>query len=157
MFLAEIRKLMYTLFKPQFYCIKMSFQGRSKLYRHVFIMQCYIQKPCHNELRYIEGFVYHIRPNYCSYPYKGTAKQICCLQITACVLFVYFFIMAYVVGTLWIASICWCNLNEYPQHMLLLRKSDKRKIANKSSDKSFTDLFLKCTLSRNIFDHKFSQ
>ena len=42
---------------------------------------------------------YHIRPNYCIYPYKHTVKQFSSLQITASVLFVYFFIKAYVVGT----------------------------------------------------------
>ena len=43
--------------------------------------------------------IYHIWPNYCTYPYKHTVKQFCSLQITASVLFVYLVIKAYVVGT----------------------------------------------------------
>ena len=42
---------------------------------------------------------YCIWPNYCTYPYKRTVKKFCSLQITANVLFLYFFIKAYVVGT----------------------------------------------------------
>ena len=34
---------------------------------------------------------YHIRPYYHTYPYKGTVKQFHSLQITASLLFVYFF------------------------------------------------------------------
>ena len=43
--------------------------------------------------------IYHIQSNYCTYPYKRTVKKFRCLQITASVLFLYFFIKAYVVGT----------------------------------------------------------
>ena len=43
--------------------------------------------------------MYCIRPNYHTYSYKRIVKQFCSLQITASVLFVYFFIKAYVVGT----------------------------------------------------------
>ena len=43
--------------------------------------------------------IYHIWPNYRTYPWKRTVKQLGSLQITAKVLFVYFFIKAYVVGT----------------------------------------------------------
>ena len=42
---------------------------------------------------------YRIRPNYRTYSYKRTVKQFHSLQITASVLYVYFFIKAYVVGT----------------------------------------------------------
>ena len=42
---------------------------------------------------------YHIRPNYHTYSYKRSVKQFHSLQITASVLYVYFFIKAYVVGT----------------------------------------------------------
>ena len=42
---------------------------------------------------------YRIRPNYRTYPYKRIVKQFRSLQITASVLFVYFFVKAYVVGT----------------------------------------------------------
>ena len=42
---------------------------------------------------------YRIQPNYCIYPYKHMVKQFCSLWITARVLFVYFFIKAYVQGT----------------------------------------------------------
>ena len=43
--------------------------------------------------------IYCIRPNYHTYPYKRTVEKFCSLQITTSVLFVYFFIKAYVVGT----------------------------------------------------------
>ena len=43
--------------------------------------------------------MYHIRSNYSTYPYKRTVKKFRSLQITASVLFVYFLIKAYVVGT----------------------------------------------------------
>ena len=42
---------------------------------------------------------YRIRPNYRTYPYKRTVERFRSLQITASVLFVYFFITSYVVGT----------------------------------------------------------
>ena len=42
---------------------------------------------------------YRIRPNYRTYSYKRTVKQFHSLQITASVLYVYFFIKVYVVGT----------------------------------------------------------
>ena len=42
---------------------------------------------------------YLIQPNYRTYSYKRTAKQFRSLQIIASVIFVYFFIKAYVVGT----------------------------------------------------------
>ena len=42
---------------------------------------------------------YHIRSDYRTYPYKRTVKKFRSLQITANVLFLYFFIKAYVVGT----------------------------------------------------------
>ena len=41
---------------------------------------------------------YRIQSNYHTYPYKRTVKQFRSRQITASVLFVYFFIKAYVVG-----------------------------------------------------------
>ena len=47
----------------------------------------------------INIYKYRIRPNYRTYPYKRSVKQFRSLQITASVLFVYFFIKAYVVGT----------------------------------------------------------
>ena len=43
--------------------------------------------------------VYRIRSNYRTYPYKRTVEKFRSLQITASVLFLYFFIKAYVVGT----------------------------------------------------------
>ena len=42
---------------------------------------------------------YRIRSNYRTYPYKRTVKQFRTLRITASVLFGYFFIKAYAVGT----------------------------------------------------------
>ena len=43
--------------------------------------------------------VYRIQSNYPTYPYKRTVEKFRRLQITASVLFLYFFIKAYVVGT----------------------------------------------------------
>ena len=48
---------------------------------------------------FVASYNYRIRPNYHTYPYKRTVKGFRSLQITASVLFVYFFIKAYVVGT----------------------------------------------------------
>ena len=45
------------------------------------------------------SMTYRIRPNNRTYPYKRTVKQFRSLQITARVVFVLFFIKAYVVGT----------------------------------------------------------
>ena len=42
---------------------------------------------------------YRIRSNYRAYPYKRTVKKFLSLQITASVIFLYFFLKAYVVGT----------------------------------------------------------
>ena len=42
---------------------------------------------------------YRIRSNYRTYPYKRTIKKFRSLQITASVIFLYFFLKAYVVGT----------------------------------------------------------
>ena len=42
---------------------------------------------------------YRFLPNYHTYPYKRTVKQFRSLQIATSVLFVYFFIKQYVVGT----------------------------------------------------------
>ena len=56
-----------------------------------------------------ENRIYRIRSNYRTYPYKRTVKKFRSLQITASVIFLYFFLKAYVV----------CNSNECPQHMPL--------------------------------------
>ena len=42
---------------------------------------------------------YRIRSNYHTYPYKRTVKKFPSLQIIASVIFLYFFLKAYVVGT----------------------------------------------------------
>ena len=42
---------------------------------------------------------YRIRSNYRTYPFKRTVKKFRSLQITASVIFLYFFLKAYVVGT----------------------------------------------------------
>ena len=42
---------------------------------------------------------YRIRPNYRTYPYKRTVKKFRSPQITDSVIFLYFFLKAYVVGT----------------------------------------------------------
>ena len=58
--------------------------------------------------------IYHILPNYRTYPYKHTIKQFLRLKIAVCNII--YFIIAYVVGT---HLNCLGNSNEYPQHMLL--------------------------------------
>ena len=70
--------------------------------------------------------MYHIQPNYLTCPYKHTVKQFCTFHV----LFVYFFIKAYVVGTH-----LNCNSNEYLQHMLFERKSGKKKKCTKTLHK----------------------
>ena len=55
---------------------------------------------------------YRIQSNYRTYPYKRTVKKFHSLQITASVIFLYFLLKAYVVGT-------HLNSNECPQHMPL--------------------------------------
>ena len=47
----------------------------------------------------LPNLTYRIRPNYRTYPYKRTVKKFRSLQITASVIFLYFFLKAYVVGT----------------------------------------------------------
>ena len=44
--------------------------------------------------------IYHIQPNYHTYPYKHTIKKFHSLQITASVHFIYFYMKANIVGTL---------------------------------------------------------
>ena len=62
---------------------------------------------------------YRIRSNYRTYLYKRTLMKFRSL-ITASVLFIYFFIKAYVVGShLNCIDSCRCNSNEYPQHIPL--------------------------------------
>ena len=61
---------------------------RENIYSHIYIFN-------------LSGvmYMYHIRYNCSTYPYKRTVKQFHSLQITASVPFVYFFIKAYAVGT----------------------------------------------------------
>ena len=47
----------------------------------------------------LDTLIYRIWPIYRIYPYKRTVKHFCSLPITASVLFVNFFVKAYVVGT----------------------------------------------------------
>ena len=75
-------------------------------------------------------FTFCIQPNYCTHPYKHTVELFRSLQITASVLFVYFFIKAYVVGT---------NLN-----CIDLEKN----LINNSPYKAFADICFKGILSR---------
>ena len=51
------------------------------------------------QTRNAQNSIYCIRSNYRTYLYKRTVKKFRSLQITANVLFLYFFIKAYVVGT----------------------------------------------------------
>ena len=81
-------------------------------------------------------------------PYKRTVKQFWSLQITARVLFVYFFIKAYVVGT-HLTSTCGCSSDEYPQHMLLLRKSENKNKKKTSHKRHMISPFLTTSFSSN--------
>ena len=51
-----------------------------------------------HDICFMVKYLYCIRPDCCTYPYKRIFKQFHGLQITASVLCVYFFIQAYVVG-----------------------------------------------------------
>ena len=63
--------------------------------------------------------IYRILSNYSTYPYKHTVKQFLSLQFTAHVLLSTSFWKYMLLILIWIASNCWCNSNEYQQHMLL--------------------------------------
>ena len=70
-------------------------------------------------LHFLFNIDYRIWPNYRTYPYKGTVKQFCSLQITASVFLSTVSLYRHMLWVpMWIASICWCNSNEYPQDML---------------------------------------
>ena len=63
-----------------------------KIFYHIFfpVILKNISPQCSN---------YRIRSNYRTYPYKRTVKKFRSLQITASIIFLYFFLKAYVVGT----------------------------------------------------------
>ena len=67
---------------------------------------------------------YHIQPNYRTYSYNRTLKQFRNLQITASVLFVYFFIKAYVVGT---HLNCIIDAIQMSTHNICLYKENQKK------------------------------
>ena len=63
--------------------------------------------------------IYCIGPNYCTYSYKRIVKQFPTLQITASVLFVYFFIKAYIAGMHLNCIDLSMQFKWVPKHMLL--------------------------------------
>ena len=91
-----------------------------------------------------------IQPNYQKYPCKRRFKQLLSLQITASVLFVYFFIKTYVVGTHLNCmdlsmQFKWVPIT-YAFKKKIIRKKKKKKNTHKnielaSIDKSLADLF----------------
>ena len=97
--------------------------------------------------------LYRIRSNYRTYPYKHTVKKFRSLQITASVIFLYFFLKAYVVGThlncidlsmqfKWVPHICLYNENQKQSH-------------NHHQINPFSDLFYSVSLiGRYMFYHK---
>ena len=92
---------------------------------------------------------YHIRPNYCTYPYKCTVKQVCSLQIIASELFVYFFRKAYVVGIFELHRLV--NAIQMSTHNICsFKENQEKKKPTKTSHKhhliSLLLIFL-CTLS----------
>ena len=58
-----------------------------------------------------------------TYPYMRTVKYIISLQITVCVLFVFFFIKSYVWVLIRIASTSSGDLNEYQQHICFYKET----------------------------------
>ena len=103
---------------------------------------------------------YCIQPNYLTYPYKRTVKQFRSLQITACVLFVYFLIKVYVVGTHLNCIDLSMQFKWVPttyDFIKKIKKKKKKKIAYTSANKSFAELLLTRTLSRliHILSHVF--
>ena len=69
---------------------------------------------------------YYIQPNYHVYPYKCSVKQFYSLQITASVLFVYFFIKAYLEDTH-----SNCIDKQMTTHNIRFHKEDRKKNNNK--------------------------
>ena len=100
---------------------------------------------------------YLIQPIYPMCPYKRTVKQIHRLWITVSVLFVYFFIKAYVVGTH--LNCIDLSLTTYAFIKKIRKTKPLKTILKASIGKSFADRFFKCILSiyGYIFYHKFSQ
>ena len=102
-------------------------------------------------------WAYCIRSNYRTYPYKRTVKKFCSLQITASVIFLYFFLKAYVVGT---------HLNcidlsmqfdaiQMSAHNICLYKENQKQSHNHHQISPFSDLFYSVSLvGRYIFYHK---
>ena len=78
--------------------------------------------------------IYRIRPNYRTYPYKRTVKQCRSRQVKASVVFVYFFIKAYVVGAI-----------QMNPHYTCFYEENQKKCINIIKQVLFP---WKCTLSR---------
>ena len=79
-----------------------------------------------------ESYKYRIRPNYHTYSYKRTVKQFHSLQIIASVLFVYFFIKAYVVGAHLNCIDLSMQFKWVPTTYVLIKKIRKKKKKKKS-------------------------
>ena len=80
--------------------------------------------------------MYPIHPNYHTYSYKPTVNQFSSLQITASVLFVYFYVKAYVLGTTLKCTNLSMQLKLVPTtHLLLYRKSGEKKKNKKKKKK----------------------
>ena len=100
-------------------------------------------------------WVYLIRPNYRTYPYKRTVKQFRSFQITARVLFVYFCIKTYVVCTHLNCIDLSMQFKWVPTIYAFINKI--KKYYKHHQRKSFADPFKSVSLvGRYILYHKFS-
>ena len=101
-------------------------------------------------------FDYRIRRNYRTYSYKRIVKQFNGFQITTSVLFVYFFIKEYVVGTHLNFIDFSVQFKWVPTTYALIKKSEK-----KSHKKCFAGVWFfflsEPLVGRNIVYHKSSQ
>ena len=87
------------------------------------------------------GISYRIRPTYLTCPYKRTVKRFRSLQITVRVLFVYFFLKAYVVGNHLNYIDLSMEFKLVPTTYAFIKK--KKKIAWTSPNKSLAGFFSK--------------
>ena len=91
---------------------------------------------------------YRIRPNYRTYSYKRTVKLFHSLQIIASVLFAYFFIKAYVVGTHLNCIDLSMQFKWVPTTYVLIKKIRKKKKSHKHQIRPLLIFVFKGILSK---------
>ena len=105
---------------------------------------------CVHVFKYLE-ITYRIQPNYRTYSYKRRVKQFRSLQITASLLFVYFFIKAYVMGTHLNCIDLSMQFKWAPTtYAFTKKKKSEEKLHYHHQISLFLIFFLLCTLSRSI-------